>query len=107
MAALHKLRADAMRGIVVALVVAGLRVAGARRNVASRETEEGKGLNTLPGSRPGLPNRYDLNPSQVKSSQVKSSHFKSIHSQKSGRRDIDLGIRLLLFLYTRINRVIT
>ena len=34
MAALHKLRADAMRGIVVALVVAGLRVAGARRNVA-------------------------------------------------------------------------
>ena len=48
MAALHKLRADAMRGIVVALVVAGLRVAGARRNVASRETEEGKGLNTLP-----------------------------------------------------------
>ena len=99
-----------MRGIVVALVVAGLRVAGARRNVASRETEEGKGLNTLhdhPGSRPGLPNRYDLNPSQVKSSQVKSSHFKSIHSQKSGRRDIDIGIRLLLFLYTRINRVIT
>ena len=62
MAALHKLRADAMRGIVVALVVAGLRVAGARRNVASRETEEGKGLNTLhdhPGSRPGLPNRYN------------------------------------------------
>lgn len=47
MAALHKLRADAMRGIVVALVVAGLRVAGARRNVASRETEEGKGLDTL------------------------------------------------------------
>ena len=42
MAALHKLRADAMRGIVVALVVAGLRVAGARRNVASRETEQGK-----------------------------------------------------------------
>ena len=79
MAALHKLRADAMRGIVVALVVAGLRVAGARPNVASRETEEGKGLNTLhdhPGSRPGLPNRYDqVKSSQVKSSQVISSQF--------------------------------
>ena len=44
---------------------------------------------------------------ESKSSQVKSSHFKSINSQKSGRRDIDIGIRLLLFLYTRINRVIT
>jgi hypothetical protein len=32
-----------MRGIVVALVVAGLRVSGARRNVACREIEKGCG----------------------------------------------------------------
>ena len=84
MAALHKLRADAMRGIVVALVVAGLRVAGARRNVASRETEEGKGLNTLHDHPDvaldcliGTIVRPESKSSQVKSSQVKSIQVNS------------------------------
>jgi len=36
-----------MRGIVVALVVAGLRVSGAWRNVASREIEKGCGHDEL------------------------------------------------------------
>jgi hypothetical protein len=36
-----------MRGIVVALVVAGLRVSGTRRNGASREIEKGGGQNEL------------------------------------------------------------